>query len=243
MMDLHTHLDLYPNALRLAQKVNESNSFTLCVTTSPRAWKATSAVFSKYSNIWVALGLHPEVVARKFEEREILLQNISVSRYIGEIGLDGSPQYTASQFLQKKIFDDVLSEVTRHGGKVLSIHSRRAVSAVLSSLKTYPKVGIPILHWFSGSLAELREAINMGCYFSVNMLMASSMKGSALISSMPRDRVLPESDGPFAVQNGAPLSPIGSNDVAQKLSTIWNVPKEEVLRGFDKTLQHILRFP
>lgn len=243
MMDLHTHLDLYPDAIRLAHKVNVTNSFTLCVTTSPRAWKATSVVFSSHSNIHVAIGLHPEIVSSKFKEMDILLQNISATRYVGEVGLDGSPQYDTSRVMQKKVFENVLLEVSRTGGKILSIHSRRAVSAVLSSLRTYPNAGIPILHWFSGSLAELREAVNIGCYFSVNTLMATSAKGARLISSMPRNRVLPESDGPFAIQNGSPLSPVGSNDVAQKLSTIWRIPKEEVLLGFNDTLQHLLRFP
>ena len=70
------------------------------------------------------------------------------------------------------------------------------------------------LHWFSGSLSELREAINMGCYFSVNTLMATSERGAYLISLMPHDKVLPESDGPFAIQGNLPLSPMSSNEVA-----------------------------
>lgn len=239
MMDLHTHLDLYPDALELAHKVNDANSFTLCVTTSPRAWEATSRVFSQFSNINVALGLHPENVSRKYGERDLLLRYISSVGYVGEIGLDGLSQSMSSRILQKQIFENVLSETSRVGGRILSIHSRRAVSEVLSVLGTYPRAGIPILHWFSGAFSELRDAINLGCLFSVNTLMATSEKGAKLISLMPHDRVLPESDGPFAVHKGKPLSPIGSNDVAQCLSRIWKVSQDDVQIGFEKTLREV----
>lgn len=239
MMDLHTHLDLYPDALRLAHKVNDANSFTLCVTTSPRAWEATSRVFSQFSNIKVALGLHPEIVSRKYDERDLLLRYISLVGYVGEIGLDGSPQNIHSRIMQKHIFENALSEATRVGGRVLSIHSRRASSEALAILRAYPKAGVPILHWFSGSISELNDAINLGCYFSVNTLMATSEKGSKLISLMPHDRVLPESDGPFALQDGEPLSPMGANDVALKLSRIWNISQAEVQMGFETTLRQL----
>ena len=242
MMDLHTHLDLYPDAIRLAHKVNETNAFTLCVTTSPRAWRATSGIFSQFANIEVALGLHPEIVSRKYEEKNLMLQNIPSVRYIGEIGLDGSPQYNvSSRTLQRQIFEEVLAEVSRAGGRVMSIHSRRAVSEVLLMLKAHPNVGIPILHWFSGSFSELREAINIGCYFSVNTLMATSERGAYLISLMPHDKVLPESDGPFAIQGNLPLSPMSSNEVGQCLSKIWSLPQEDVQFSFESTLKRLQR--
>ena len=240
MMDLHTHLDLYPNALELAREVNKTNIFTLCVTTSPRAWLATARVFGQFLNIEVGLGLHPEIVANKYGERDVLLQGISLARYIGEIGLDGSPQYAPFRLRQKQIFENVLTEASRVGGRILSLHSRRAVSDVLSALKNHPKAGTAVLHWFSGSVHELNDAIDLGCYFSVNTLMASSERGARLISLMPRDKVLPESDGPFAVKGNVPLSPMTSTSgVAQCLSTIWGMPQEEILSTFQTTLKRL----
>lgn len=236
MMDLHTHLDLYPNALDLAREVNKTNIFTLCVTTSPRAWLATSKIFMQFRNIEVALGLHPEIVSKKCGERDVLLQWISLARFIGEVGLDGSPQHAPFRLLQKQIFENVLAEASRVGGRIFSIHSRRAVSAVLSALKAHPNAGTPILHWFSGSVHELNDAINLGCYFSVNTLMTTSERGRTLISLMPRDKVLPESDGPFAMQGNLPLTPMGSNEVAKRLSKIWNMPHEEISSIFETTL-------
>lgn len=65
MIDFHCHLDLYPDALKLLPIVSARNLFTLVVTTSPKAWLATSNVFAGYENIKVALGLHPEIAEQK----------------------------------------------------------------------------------------------------------------------------------------------------------------------------------
>lgn len=62
---------------------------------------------------------------------------------------------------------DILARVNKEN----HIHSRGAASKILSVIKKYPGCGTPILHWFSGSIAELKEAIEMRCYFSVNSLM------------------------------------------------------------------------
>lgn len=240
MIDLHTHLDLYPDALSLARKVNVTNSFTLCMTTSPRAWAATARVFSPYSHIAVALGLHPEIVGRKIDELDFMMQSMSHTRFIGEIGLDGSPQYRAEQGLQRKVLESVLCEASRLGDKILSLHSRRAVAELLTMLDRYKLGNSAILHWFSGTQGDLKRAIAQGCYFSVNELMARSEHGISLISYMPYDRVLPESDGPFATLSGKPLSPMCSSAVARELSHIWKIPVETVEKSFVDTLNGLL---
>ena len=128
MIDFHCHLDLYPDALNLLPIVAERNLFTLVVTTSPRAWQATSRVFAGYDNIKVALGLHPEIVEKKASERSLLVSCISKTKFVGEIGLDGSRIYQETMPLQEAIFIEALEECERCGGKVLSIHSRNAAS-------------------------------------------------------------------------------------------------------------------
>ncbi|GAB6142418.1 TatD family hydrolase [Methylosoma difficile] len=224
MIDLHTHLDLYPNALEIISRVNSENDFTLAVTTSPRAWLATKKVFSGYENIQVALGLHPEIVAEKFNELDLLLASISQTNFIGEIGLDGSSRYAKSFTQQELIFDIAIRECQKAGGRLISIHSRAAASKVLSILKKYPNCGQPVLHWFSGSITELKEAIEMKCFFSINPIMVKSNNGKNLISKIPRNLVLPESDGPFTMLNGKPIMPWEAINVCSDLSQIWNIP-------------------
>lgn len=56
--------------------------------------------------------------------------------------------------------------------------------------------------------------------------MMLSERGRVSVSAMPRDRVLPETDGPFGQQNGLPLYPWQAMQVAHPLAAIWNVPTE-----------------
>lgn len=240
MMDLHTHLDLYPNALALADRVNSGNGFTLSVTTSPRAWAATSRVFAAKSNIRVGLGLHPEIVAQKYNELDMLLDYVKATRFIGEVGLDGGPQSRPSYKLQMRVFDELLKECARNGGRIISVHSRRAEADVLSLLQEHPSAGRVVLHWFSGGRADLERAVGLGCYFSVNRLMVTSQRGRNLIELIPNDKLLPESDGPFACWQGSPLMPFPTQDVASEISTIWNVPVDEVKIQFKDTLSNLL---
>ena len=134
MIDFHCHLDLYENSIKMLPVVADKNIFTLVVTTSPRAWQLTSQLFVGYENIHVAIGLHPEIVERKYKERSLLLETIPKVRFVGEIGIDGSQKYKETLSLQESIFTDTIITCQETGGKILSIHSRNAATSVLSLL-------------------------------------------------------------------------------------------------------------
>jgi TatD DNase family protein len=239
-MDLHSHLDLYPDALRMLPEVSRRNAFTLVVTTSPRAWLATSKVLRGYCNIKVALGLHPEIAERKAGEKGLLLSSIAHARFIGEIGLDGSSRFRSSFALQEDIFVDTVAECERQGGRVMSIHSRAAASRVLDILEKYPKAGVPILHWFSGTVGELRRAIDLGCWFSVGPAMLAARKGCDLTQKIPQDRLLPETDGPFAALNGSSLMPWQAMEIVPVLVRLWQTAEGEVQAQLNRNLTELL---
>ncbi|CAE6796941.1 D-aminoacyl-tRNA deacylase [Paraburkholderia nemoris] len=224
MTDFHCHLDLYPDALAVAAEANRRNEFTLAVTTSPRAWMATSRVFSKFERVAVGLGLHPEVALQKANEIDTLLANVARATWIGEIGIDGSPRFRSTLALQIDIFERAIGACAAAGGRPISIHSRGAAREVLRILEAHPTSGTPILHWFSGSLGELRDAVALGCWFSVGPKMLSAASGQALANEMPPERVLPETDGPFAQMRGHALLPWEAADVSHTLAKIWRIP-------------------
>ncbi len=240
MIDLHCHLDLYSDALKLLPTVVARNVFTLVVTTSPRAWQATSQVFADYDNIKVAVGLHPEVVAKKENERALLISCISRSRFIGEVGLDGSRRYQETMPLQESILNEVLTECERVGGRILSIHSRNAASRVLDLVEKHCRESTPVLHWFSGTVQEVRRAVALGCWFSVNPLIVKGKKGRDLISKIPQNLILPESDGPFATHNNKPIMPWEAVHICDDLSEIWHMPVMEIKEQMKNNLHNLL---
>jgi len=109
-----------------------------------------------------------------------------------------------------------------------SIHSRQAVRDVLAILDDHPGFGTAVLHWFTGTAAELKSASDMGCWFSVGPAAFNSASGKALAKKLPRDRVVPESDGPFAQVNGATVMPWSSGQTAELLAQAWGLPVSEV---------------
>lgn len=240
MIDFHCHLDLYPNALTLLDEVARRNEFTLAVTTSPRAFLATSRVFAGKPNIHVSLGLHPEVAEAKKDEEALLIQLVASARFIGEIGLDGSPRFKHSLSLQQGIFTSVVAECQRQGGRVMSIHSRGAESRLLDILEAHPNAGTPVLHWFSGTRQELQRAAQLGCWFSVGPAMIAGQNGRTHLSEMPLDRVLPETDGPLAQRRGAPLMPWDASDVLVHLENLMGTSKSEVAEMLRANLKRLL---
>jgi TatD DNase family protein len=200
-------------------------------------------VFAGLRNIKVALGLHPEVALAKQGELDDLVAGIAKVPFIGEIGMDGSPRFRGSLVIQEAIFQAALSECGRHPGKVMSIHSRGAERRVVELLATTRHAGVPLLHWFSGALVELENAVRIGCWFSVGPAMLEGEKGRALVARMPLNRVLPETDGPFTSVGGKPLQPWDAWSVRESLSEIWGMPVEDVGEQLGHNLQRLLRKP
>jgi TatD DNase family protein len=222
MMDFHCHLDLYPNAKSVYAEANARMDFVWLVTTSPRAFAATSNVLPQTEAIIVSPGLHPEIADQKASELELLLVQMASSKAIGEVGLDGSARYRQHFELQQRIFTAIVERAQSLGGRVLSIHSRAAAKEVVESLEKFPGFGTAVLHWFTDSAPLLRRASEMGCWFSVGPAMLSSANGRKLATILPQDRVVPESDGPFGKTSGNSIMPWEAIDVAELLAPLWD---------------------
>lgn len=225
MVDFHCHLDLYPKPVAVVNQCKEKQLYVLSVTTTPSAWSGTSRIAKDCPKIRTALGLHPQLAHQRSHELEMFDALISEAKYVGEIGLDGSKGFKPFMEAQLKVFRHILKTVNQAGGRVMSIHSRSSASAVISELATCD--GIPVYHWFTGNKTELKQVISMGGWFSVSPAMLSTKRGFELVSMMPRDRVLPETDGPFAKYKGSPLMPWHVDLVFDPLAKIWNVDKQE----------------
>lgn len=229
MIDLHCHIDLYPDPVAILDEAEARGAFVLAVTTTPKAWRGTRRLVGERRRIRVALGLHPEVVADRHGEVELLCAMMPEARYVGEVGLDGSPPHRASLDLQVKVFDRILRECEKLGGRVLSIHSRGAADRVIDALERHPKAGLPILHWFSGSVGQVERAVSAGCWFSIGPAMMRSAKGRDLAAAMPLERVLTETDAPFARLGDRPLYPWEATDCLADLAAIHRADPKVML--------------
>lgn len=230
LVDFHCHLDLYPDLEAAILECEQAGIHTLTVTTTPKAWPRNHSLTSKTHFVRVALGLHPQLVADRAHEITIWESFLPQARYVGEIGLDAGPKYYSSLDLQKQVFQRILTMCNQAGGKILSVHSVRTATKVLDMLEKHlqPDRGRVVLHWFTGSKAEARRAIDLGCYFSINAEMFNSERHRNTISSLPLDRLLTETDGPFCTNNGRPVRSIDTPIVINLLASEMRVKPDEI---------------
>lgn len=241
MIDFHAHLDLYPDPQLIVREIAERGMYVLSVTTTPSAWEGTSALAAQSSRIRTALGLHPQIAHERVGELPLFDLHLHETMYVGEIGLDGGPEFKQHWQAQLTVFDHILNACRLAGGRIMSIHSRRAASAVLDRLAEFPGAGTPVLHWFSGGKRDLQRAIALGCWFSVGPAMLVSEKARALVKDMPRDRVLTETDGPFAQIGGESAKPWDAGGATTQLAGLWgDMTKEETDRLVHANLRRLV---
>ncbi|MEH3146457.1 MAG: TatD family hydrolase [Methylobacterium frigidaeris] len=229
LIDFHCHLDLYPDFERLVAECDREGVYTLAVTTTPAAWRRNRDLAATTRYVRAGLGLHPQLVEERWREIDVWERHLPEARYVGEVGLDASPRHYRSLDRQKDVFGRILKACASEGGKILSVHSVRAARQVLEMVEEHlpPSKGTVILHWFTGSVAEAARAAGLGCFFSVNSEMLATERGRKLVRSLPADRLLTETDGPFTAEGGQPRRPSDVERAVTRLAEALQVPIEE----------------
>lgn len=240
LMDTHMHFDLYKNRRDVLNLSEQSKCYTIAVTNLPE-------LFLKYLNeyswesfhyVRLALGFHPQLVAKYSSQLSIFQNNLHYTKYIGEIGLD----YTCQQNergIQKTIFEKLVEECNKIGGKILSIHSRKAEADVIDIIEnTTCKV---ILHWYSGPIGKIKKAIANNFYFSINHQMITSDHGRQIVNNIPIDNILIESDAPFTSNLNKRYSLNYQNQIYTFLSEIHHLSEEEVSHVLKENFIRLVR--
>lgn len=148
-----------------------------------------------YNNIRLSLGFHPQLAKKNQSELLKFSSLLSRTSYIGEIGLDFNKYFINSKSIQLESFDYICACLSGQK-KIISIHSRMAEREVIKILGKY-NISTPIFHWYTGPLGLIPQVIELGGYFSVNEAMTLSESGRKIISRIPLDRILTESDAPY----------------------------------------------
>lgn len=242
--DFHCHVDLHPNPLAIIQECERLGIVVLAVTTTPRAWTQNREWTENSRYVYAAVGLHPELVGQRYEEVSLLEDFMSETRLIGEIGLDGSPRHRKSWKRQVEVFSRALKRASTLGDRVLSVHSRRAANQVVETIALLTRADrvLPILHWYSGSKATARKALDHGCYFSVNPRMLMNKTGRELVESLPRERLLIETDAPFASVDNRKYDPALAIRTAEQVALLKGIPPKEFSELLGKNTRNVLEF-
>ena len=220
--DLHCHIDLFPDFANVIDESERHGLYTLAVTNTPSVFRACSVLCENKRYVRPALGLHPELAVQRRKELGLFSELLHTARYIGEVGLDYGTNDEENRHCQQFVFGKILEEVAQSGNKVLTVHSRRAARDVTNMIGSkYP--GTVILHWYSGPLSVLDAAQSQGFFFSINPSMILSAAGRKVIQQVARDRILLETDGPFAKIDGRAARPMDVKLVIPYLQQTWTM--------------------
>lgn len=202
LIDTHFHLDMYKNYNEIYKIIVAEKQYTLCMTNSPGVFWSCKNIFGDNKYIKFALGFHPLNTDLKEKDLRDFLKMLPQTEYVGEIGLDFTKRTGVKKNQQIEWFEKIVA-VCSEKNKVMSVHIRGAEETALKILSKYcPRRCI--LHWYTGNVEFQKEFSRLGCYFSVN---GSMVKNMDVLKTIPKDKLLIESDGPYSKVDGKKFSP------------------------------------
>lgn len=224
--DTHMHFDLYQNRDDVLRYLEENGCYTIAITNLPDLFEKYRLCYGEYKYVKFALGFHPELVCKYKNQIDKFKNNIRYTRYIGEIGADFTTEDNKERQVQLDVLRKIVTACNQYDDKILSVHTRKAEKEVLEILNgCKSKV---ILHWYSGTIKQMEKAIERGYYFSINQQMIRSNNGKRIISNIPLDRILIESDAPFTRGLNKNYSIKFMDEIYNFLSETRNINEEDL---------------
>lgn len=230
IIDTHCHIDMYPNPIQVLNECEKRGVTVISMTSLPSHFELGYNHFIGKKKVRQALGFHPLII-KNYDTNEILKfeKLINKTSYIGEIGLDFSREGINTKDLQIQVFNKILDIIKNNSSrKILSLHSRGAEKEVLSHLIDN-NIKYAIFHWYSGNVGGIENILKAGYYFSINTSMIKSKKGVDIISRLPLNRILIESDGPYIDNKGKPIYPYDLSEVYNYLAKKNNISVDEIM--------------
>lgn len=194
--------------------------------------------------VYVALGIHPwnintldanEVGRTK---KLILEQKRNKALIaIGEIGLDR--KYHTEWEKQLEVFHEMLKLAEELRVPAI-IHSRGAAAQIVEMLPSYSLKGV-LLHWFSGPVSCLTEAVENGYCITEGPAVVYSAAVREAVKHAPLTSLLAETDGPVRFSkppfDGKMNTPAFIPAVVEEIAKIKNVDaaeaSEQIVRNFE----------
>lgn len=231
-VDTHCHVDQYSEPMAVLKRAEASGTVTVAVTELPSGFQRLALRLGSRRLVRVGLGMHPlRADLASPMELALFTDLLDETDYVGEVGLDGSQAGRASFRVQVKVFEHLLQQ-PRLKSKVLTVHSRGAESETIERLAKADVTAI--LHWYSGALKHIDTAASAGLWFSVNPAMLRSQNGQRIVAALPRERVVTETDGPYAKLGDRPSEPKDIPSVVTGLARVWKEePEQARQRVFD----------
>lgn len=250
LFDSHCHLH-FPqfdaDRAEVLARMREKGMGAVLIGTDFATSRAALALAKEHPFLWAAVGLHPnDNPEERFDTDafEALARDEKVVA-IGECGLDyfrsgGTPEEQQAQKERLALQMDLAERV----GKALVIHCRNAHDDMLALLtERTPSVPV-VIHFFTGSRELAERYLALGCYLSFPGPVTYTDMYDDSIRACPMDRLLIETDAPFAAPvpyRGKRNEPSFVAHVADKIAALKGVAPEEVVSHSAKNALEVFK--
>lgn len=249
LFDAHCHLQFpqYTGDLpEVLARMREADMGAVIIGTDYATSQAGLALANQHDFLWAAVGLHPnDNLDEAFDAAayEALARDPKVVA-IGECGLDYY-RTEESEENKRKQQERFLAhiELAKKVGKPLIIHCRDSqqrianvksahddCSRILENTRIHAQVPV-IIHFCTVSGEIAQHYLNLGCYLSFPGPVTFTDMYDESIRLCPMDRLLIETDAPFAAPapyRGRRNEPAYVIEVAKKVAVLKGVTAEEV---------------
>lgn len=195
--------------------------------------KTAVELSEKYSFVYAAVGFHPHEAKHMDDDAFLEIEKLAASKKvkaIGEIGLDYHYDFSPRD-VQKNCFIRQL-ELARKLNLPVIIHEREACADCLDILKDFTDVR-GVFHCYSGSWETAKTILSWGWYLSFTGVVTfkNARKALEVISNMPTDRIMIETDSPYlspVPNRGKRNSSLNLPYIAEAVGKQLNMTSEEI---------------
>ncbi|MDQ7004946.1 MAG: TatD family hydrolase [Ghiorsea sp.] len=232
-VDSHCHLDHVafkhdlPQVLSQAQDLGIKRFIVPSV--GSHRWSKQQDIQEKYPNTYHAYGIHPWFCDLHNEEHlEQLDDLLNNAVAVGECGLDFSPNKPSKE--QQMYWFEAQVTLAKKHQLPLIIHSVKANDVIASTLKKQSTCR-GVIHGFTGNINQAQTFIKHGFKIGIGtrLLKANADKTKTLLSQLPLEFILLETDAPDGLGRDARNEPKALIVVANAVAKLGGHSAENVL--------------
>ena len=190
--------------------------------------------------VWACLGFHPDWTKLTDEDLERVEAQIAENHArivgVGEIGLpwyslEGAPDAPAVMARGRERLGRLLDLAARWDLPVALHAPHGAAADALEALKRH-RIEQAVFHWHKASAEVTHAIVDAGYFISVTPEVVYRDRDRELVTSVPLDALLVESDGPWKYRGefeGMESGPWLASRVAEEVAKLKRLPVDDVM--------------
>ncbi|MBS1720582.1 MAG: TatD family hydrolase [Armatimonadetes bacterium] len=252
LIDTHCHLNLPEMLGDVERHINLAReaalSHLIVIGIDLETSQIAIELSEKWPEIYAVVGIHPQSGARTPDQDLAVIADLARHEKvvaIGEIGLDYYWDTTSPERQREILYPQL--QIARDLNLPVVFHCREAYPDLIDIL-LQENVRQPLLHCFAGTAEDATRLASLDAYYGVDgpITYKKADELRAVVKSLPRDRVLIETDSPYLTPvpfRGKPNTPAYVQYVNAALASLWEIEREEAAAITTANAKAFFRLP